>query len=68
MTDAPTATLTCPACSAQTEAVMPTDACQFFWECPACHTVIRPLPGDCCVFCSYADRDCPPKADGETCC
>jgi hypothetical protein len=52
--------ITCPACGARTEAEMPTDACQFFWACPACGTVLRPREGDCCVFCSYGDVPCPP--------
>jgi hypothetical protein len=38
---------------------MPADACLFFYECTACGAVLRPRPGDCCVFCSYADRPCP---------
>lgn len=63
-----TATLSCPACGAETAATMPSDACVFFWDCPACATVVRPLPGDCCVFCSYADRPCPPVQSGSSCC
>jgi hypothetical protein len=39
---------------------MPSDACQFFYDCPGCGAVLRPKPGDCCVFCSYGDRPCPP--------
>jgi hypothetical protein len=39
---------------------MPTDACLFFWDCPACGTIVRPLRGHCCVFCSYGDAPCPP--------
>ena len=38
---------------------MPTDSCQFFYECNHCHAVLRLQPGDCCVFCSYADVKCP---------
>lgn len=53
-------TLTCPNCDTRAEAEMPTDTCQFFWECPACGAVVRPEPGDCCVFCSYGDVPCPP--------
>jgi hypothetical protein len=59
---AQTARLTCPACGVITTTLMPEDACQFFFQCPACATVLRPLAGDCCVFCSYADRPCPSKA------
>ncbi|MGE7197418.1 GDCCVxC domain-containing (seleno)protein [Brevundimonas sp.] len=30
---------------------------------------LKPLPGDCCVFCSYADVPCPPiQEDGKSCC
>lgn len=51
--------------------VMPVDACMFFFECPHCHRVLRPLPGDCCVFCSYGDAPCPPvqnEDSGSACC
>ena len=47
---------------------MPTDACQFFYECKGCGTVLRPLPGDCCVFCSYGSVPCPPIQGGANCC
>jgi hypothetical protein len=39
---------------------MPTDACQWFYECTSCHTVLKPLTGDCCVYCSYGTVPCPP--------
>ena len=68
MTDELTATITCPACGTATEATMPSDACVFFWDCPACGAVVRPKPGDCCVFCSYADQPCPPIQSGSSCC
>ncbi len=53
--------ITCPACGYKTVEQMPTDACQYFYECKSCGTLLRPLAGDCCVFCSYGDRPCPPK-------
>ncbi len=52
--------LTCPSCGTDQEAEMPTDACQFFYECTSCQKMLRPLEGDCCVFCSYSDHKCPP--------
>ena len=55
------AILTCPNCGTDQEAEMPTDACQFFYECISCNKMLKPLEGDCCVFCSYADHKCPPK-------
>ncbi|WP_280642666.1 GDCCVxC domain-containing (seleno)protein [Methylocystis rosea] len=39
---------------------MPTDACQFFYECKRCGALLKPKAGDCCVFCSYGDMPCPP--------
>jgi hypothetical protein len=60
-------TLVCPACGAPTVASMPTDACQFFWDCPGCGAVLRPKPGDCCVFCSFGDTPCPPIQAGLRC-
>lgn len=53
-------TLTCPKCGGVSEETMPTDACQFFYDCRHCGAVLRPLKGDCCVFCSYSDVACPP--------
>jgi hypothetical protein len=63
-----TATITCPHRATTTRADMPTDACRFFFTCPACSTLLRPLAGDCCVFCSYSDQICPPKQTGATSC
>jgi hypothetical protein len=63
-----TATLTCPECGATHVEEMPTNACQFFYTCPSCAAWLRPLAGDCCVFCSYSDQLCPPKQAGEECC
>ena len=61
-------TLTCPECQAQTQEVMPTDACQFFYDCPSCGAVLRPQSGDCCVYCSYGTVPCPPIQSGQDCC
>ncbi len=62
-------TVTCPECGHQASEIMPTDSCQFFYECTSCHTVLRPNEGDCCVFCSYGNVKCPPIQQGnESCC
>jgi len=66
-----TSVLTCPHCGQASEERMPTDACQFFYECPHCHALLKPKPGDCCVFCSYGSVPCPPKqqaGSGDYCC
>lgn len=52
--------LTCPECQFKQTLTMPTNACQWFHECTSCHTLLKPLEGDCCVFCSYATVPCPP--------
>ena len=61
-------TLTCPQCGHQKTETMPTDACQYFYECEACGTLLKPKEGDCCVFCSYGTVACPPIQTGEGCC
>ncbi|UJP03917.1 MAG: hypothetical protein LZF85_05625 [Nitrosomonas sp.] len=66
-------TLTCPVCGYAKTETMPTDACQWFYECEQCHTVLKPKPGDCCVYCSYGTVPCPPiqaqdKSNGDHCC
>ncbi|MEO7293015.1 MAG: GDCCVxC domain-containing (seleno)protein [Ginsengibacter sp.] len=52
-------TITCPQCGYQQEEAMPTDACQYFYECIQCKTILKPKMGDCCVFCSYGNIPCP---------
>ena len=61
-------TLRCPECGHRATETMPTTACQFFYECPACHAVLQPKPGDCCVFCSYGTMPCPPVQLQDACC
>ena len=55
------ATITCPNCGFSKLETMATDACQFFYVCEGCGETLRPKPGECCVFCSYADTRCPSK-------
>jgi len=49
---------------------MPTDACQYFYECTTCKMLLKPKHGDCCVFCSYGSVPCPPiqEGKGDDCC
>jgi hypothetical protein len=51
--------LTCPECGYTETLTMPTDCCQWFYECVGCYALLTPLPGDCCVFCSYGSVPCP---------
>jgi hypothetical protein len=66
--------ITCPECGHLEVETMPTDACQFFYDCKGCATVLKPHKGDCCVFCSYGSVPCPPiqeareKGEQADCC
>lgn len=53
-------TLTCPLCGHQKTEIMPTDACQYYYQCESCQALLKPDPGDCCVFCSFGTVKCPP--------
>ncbi len=53
-------TITCPQCGHHALETMPTDACQFFYDCKGCGARLKPKSGDCCVFCSYGSVPCPP--------
>lgn len=60
-----TSILTCPQCGGTSTETMPTNACRFFYDCRHCTAVLRPLEGDCCVFCSFGDTPCPPIQEGR---
>jgi hypothetical protein len=62
--------ITCPHCGFTKEETMPEDACVFFYECENCNKILKPLEGDCCVFCSFGDVKCPPQQDENqnSCC
>ena len=38
--------IACPKCEFKTEEEMPTDACQFFYECKSCKSLLKPLATD----------------------
>ncbi|WP_081945502.1 GDCCVxC domain-containing (seleno)protein [Thalassotalea sp. ND16A] len=59
--------LTCPECGHKELLEMPTNSCQWFYECTACMTLMKPLKGDCCVFCSYGTVPCPPIQQSGSC-
>ncbi|MDQ3261310.1 MAG: GDCCVxC domain-containing (seleno)protein [Burkholderiales bacterium] len=60
--------LTCPQCGFASTETMPTDACQFYYECKNCKAMLRPKAGHCCVFCSYGSVGCPPIQEQRGCC
>ena len=61
--------ITCPSCGNKKKETMPTNACQYFYECTNCHEILKPKQGDCCVYCSYGTVACPPiQKDGQSGC
>lgn len=60
--------ITCPECSHAKTETMPTDSCQYFYDCTGCGSLLKPKPGDCCVFCSWGSVPCPPIQQNGTCC
>jgi hypothetical protein len=61
-------TITCPECGHKKIEEMPTNACQFFYECENCKAVLKPKKGDCCVYCSYGSVACPQIQQDQNCC
>jgi len=61
-------TICCPECGCKKEETMPTNACQFFYQCTNCKQVLKPTGNDCCVFCSYGSVACPPIQLNQNCC
>ena len=61
-------TIKCPECNHSKTETMPTTACQYFYECNNCNKVLKPMLGDCCVYCSYGTVACPPIQEGVNCC
>ena len=59
--------ITCPQCGFAKLEAMAVDACQFFYECEGCKTLLRPKVGDCCVFCSFGSVRCPPIQEQRGC-
>lgn len=60
--------ITCPKCGHKKKEIMPVDACVYFYQCENCKTTLKPLQGDCCVFCSYDSVKCPPIQSGKCNC
>ena len=61
-----------PQMSTSETEIMPTDACSWFYQCENCNELLKPLEGDCCVYCSYGSNPCPPIQEngncGSSCC
>ncbi|MBZ9731526.1 hypothetical protein LB467_17705 [Salegentibacter sp. JZCK2] len=60
--------ITCPECGHKKVEEMPSESCQFFYQCENCKSVLRPIEGDCCVYCSYGSLACPSIQEKRDCC
>lgn len=60
--------ITCPNCGFKKPELMPEDSCLILYECENCKTNLKPMKGDCCVFCSYGSVKCPPIQASRKCC
>jgi len=60
--------ITCPVCGFKKQEEMPVSACQYFYQCGNCNTLLKPKEGDRCVFCSYGTYKCPPVQVNSSCC
>ena len=59
----------CPKCGHKETEIMPTDSCQWFYECKGCKAILNPTNNDCCVYCSYGTMPCPPiQLNPKGCC
>ena len=62
--------ITCPECGHEKVETMPTNMCQYYYDCQGCGALIKPKQGDCCVYCSYGSVACPPiqrSGDAASC-
>ena len=60
--------ITCPECGYTKDEIMPTNSCQYFYECSNCKQILKPKANDCCVYCSYGTVPCPPIQLNQNCC
>jgi len=62
-----TAALTCPKCGHKQQGEIPADSCVPFYICEGCKQTIKAAGDECCVFCSYAGKQCPLKKKESDC-
>ncbi len=61
-------TIVCPDCGYAKTEIMPAESCVYFYVCEKCNSRLKPLKDDCCVYCSYGSKKCPPVQAGISCC
>ena len=43
-------TIHCPNCGYSETVTMPTNSCQYFYDCKQCKVLLKPKKGDCCII------------------
>ena len=51
--------ITCPKCGFTSIEELPTEVCLLAHDCDSCGHTMRPVSGDCCVFCTHGEVKCP---------
>ncbi|WP_370623702.1 GDCCVxC domain-containing (seleno)protein [Polynucleobacter sp. AP-Reno-20A-A9] len=50
--------VTCPHCQASEAINSEHGASQHLYRCRSCSAILKPKSGDCCILCSFGNRDC----------
>nr|WP_216859666.1 GDCCVxC domain-containing (seleno)protein [Polynucleobacter sp. UB-Tiil-W10] len=50
-------TVTCPHCQVS-EIINFEEGAPHLYRCRSCSAILKPKSGDCCILCSFGDRDC----------
>jgi hypothetical protein len=58
-----TTLMSCPGCKHKAPVSMIVGLREEFYQCPKCNTLHNAKLGDCCVYCSYGDVECPAIQD-----
>ncbi|WP_408634174.1 GDCCVxC domain-containing (seleno)protein [Polynucleobacter necessarius] len=50
--------ITCPHCQATEIISVEEGAAPHLHRCRSCSAILKPKSGDCCILCSFGNRDC----------
>ena len=50
--------VTCPHCQASELINLEGGVSYHLYRCQSCSVILKPKSGDCCILCSFGDRDC----------
>ena len=50
--------ITCPHCQASEAISFEVGSPPHLYRCRSCSAILKPKSGDCCILCSFGNRDC----------